>query len=187
MIGSFLKKLFKKKEPQGVPSTFAVRDASQLVFDTNPDAWRKAPALTKFFTHPDHPDKIQIVIHAGGYKFTAIQPELVWVRITGRAGVCYSAELLSKPIDIPNLQPGQSLLFMAPNGGPQPHMIDARYIADRANWRIIPCEKCGMHEFFDPPTDFFKKTFPNLTGDIEEITFTAFCNLCKGVQVVVKG
>lgn len=145
--------------------------------------WRNDPALTGRF-HPDAPDDCQVVVHAGGPRLTATAPELVWVRVVSKRGDAYRAKLLNQPTQIPGLSAGDEILFLASSGSPYPVMATEAYLAERKGWVIQPCDKCGLSELFDAPSDLMRATFPNLPADAAMEMFTAFCPLCGGVQGV---
>jgi hypothetical protein len=63
-------------------------------------------------------------------------------------------------------------------------MVSDKYLAERRNWVIQPCAKCGLSELFDAPSDLQKIVFPSMPPDATMKMFTAFCGLCGGVQVV---
>ena len=49
--------------------------------------------------------------------------------------------------------------------------------------RIVrPCDKCGLSELFDAPSDLISKIFPDIPADAKLGVFTTFCPLCGGVQ-----
>jgi hypothetical protein len=184
-LGNFFKGLFGKRKPQGVVTDFGTRNFRDLQFQNDSSLWRNDPALKDKFTMPQYPDDVQVIVHEGGHRISPYGPELFWVRITGKAGKCYKGILMNHPDKLPTLKQHQEILFIAANGGPHPTLITEKYIAERADWAIQPCDRCGNHEMFDAPSDFVKATFPQLAGqEFEMEGFTAFCNICKGVQAV---
>ncbi|MBL8952117.1 MAG: hypothetical protein JNK82_15145 [Myxococcaceae bacterium] len=46
----------------------------------------------------------------------------------------------------------------------------------------MPCDSCGAGETLDPPRVMVKTRFPDATGEMQ--TFTAFCSLCGGRQLL---
>jgi hypothetical protein len=145
--------------------------------------WHKDPALAGRF-HPDAPDDCQVVVHAGGPRLTTTAPELVWVRLVAKQGKTYRARLLNQPTQIAGLSAGDEILVLASAGSPYPVMVTEAYLAERDGWVIHPCDKCGLPELFDAPSDLMRATFPNAPADAEIEMFTAFCPLCGGVQGV---
>ena len=145
--------------------------------------WHKDPVLAGRF-HPDAPDDCQVVVHAGGPRLTTTAPELVWVRLVAKQGKTYRARLLNQPTQIAGLSAGDEILVLASPGTPYPVMATEAYLAERERWVIHPCDKCGLPELFDAPSDLMRATFPNAPADAEMEMFTAFCPLCGGVQGV---
>src|SRR5262245_59420678 len=119
--------------------------------------WRDDPRLAGRF-HPDYPDDLQVLVHDGGPRFPPPPPELTWVRITGvddapptPAGVAYRGTLLNAPHNLTSIRAGDSLLFLCPPTAPHPLLTSARYLKQRPDWRIVPCDRCGLDELFDAP------------------------------------
>ncbi len=44
-------------------------------------------------------------------------------------------------------------------------MVAERYLRERGDWIAEPCEKCGLDELFDAPSDLARATFPNAPPD----------------------
>ena len=149
--------------------------------DANP--WRTDEALAGKF-HPDYPDDIQVIVHDGGPRLTEKQPELMWVRVTGKHGNAYRGKLLNQPHQLASLKQDDSVLFLVANAKNEPFMVTDKYLQERAEWHIGPCNKCGMPELFDAPSDLQAAVFPDVPPDSTIETFTSFCPLCGGVQVV---
>lgn len=149
----------------------------------NEHPWRTDPAISSRF-HPDYPDDLQVIVHAGGPRFTQAQPELIWVRVTGKNGQAYCATLLNQPHQLPVLKQGDLILFLAPNAKNEPYLVTEKYLKERDDWHIGPCNKCGMPDLFDAPSDLQTKIFPNVPGDAKVEMFTSFCPVCGGVQTV---
>jgi hypothetical protein len=152
--------------------------------------WRHDPLLVGRF-HPKHLDDLEVVVHDGGPRVSAIPPELMWVRlhaavlIPGSAWRAYRGLLLSEPHRLPNLNAGGEILVLPAKGSPHPIRTSARYLVERAEYDVVPCAKCGFSELFDPPSALIAKIFPNLPeGSLME-RFATFCAICGGVQEVV--
>ena len=145
--------------------------------------WRTDPALSGKF-HPDYPDDMQVIVHEGGPRLTERQPELVWVRVTGKRGNAYQGALLNQPQQLPSLNQDDTILFMVGNAGNDAFMVTKKYLQERSDWHIGPCNKCGMPELFDAPSDLQAKVFPDIPPDAKMETFTSFCPVCGGVQIV---
>jgi hypothetical protein len=145
--------------------------------------WRNHPKLKGQF-HPEYPDDLQVLIHEGGPRLTRKCPELVWLTVTGMDGEVFRGRILNKPEQLTGIQEGSEIQFVIPVGGAYPLMVSKKYLEERPNWTIHPCNKCGLTELFDAPSDLMKVVFPDLpAGGITEM-FTTFCGACGGVQVV---
>jgi hypothetical protein len=150
--------------------------------------WQLHPKLQGKF-HPDYPDDTQVLVHDGGIRFTDLKPELVWVRTVGMAGDVFTGQVLNQPNRLRNVRQGQTITFIVPDVGPHPILVSDQYLAERAEWKISPCQSCGFPELFDIPSELYKKVFPQfqreMQGSTEELmAFTAFCSLCGGVHIV---
>ena len=73
-----------------------------------------------------------------------------------------------------------------PKGWKLPLLLTEKYLRERPDWIIRPCENCGLSELFDAPSDLVRATFPNLPDGAVLETFTTFCGMCRGrgVQVI---
>jgi hypothetical protein len=63
-------------------------------------------------------------------------------------------------------------------------MVTDKYLSERPNWNIQPCNKCGLDELFDAPSDLMRVIFPDIREGATMGIFTSFCGVCGGVQVV---
>jgi hypothetical protein len=145
--------------------------------------WRDYPPLVGRF-HPKFPDDIQILVHDGGYRFTKSQPEVIWARVIGLEDNVLRGEILNNPHQLKNIRQGDEILFIVPKGGDYPLLVSEKYLAEREDWVIRPCDKCGFDELFDAPSDFIDLVFHNLEEGSTLEVFSYFCNLCGGVQIV---
>ena len=147
--------------------------------------WRIDPALEGRFL-PDYPDDLQVVVHDGGPRLTETPQELMWVRVTGKCGDAYIGELLNAPQGLKTAKLGGQILFMPANEKNHPFRVTEKYLEERAAWHIRPCNKCGMSELFDAPSDLIAKIFPDLPdpSEVEEMKFTSFCPMCGGLQMI---
>lgn len=134
--------------------------------------------------HSEYPDDVQVIVHDGGPRLTDRLPELVWVRITGCSANVFRGLVLNQPRQLLSVSPGAEISFVVPDSGEHPLMVSDKYLAERRNWVIQPCAKCGLSELFDAPSDLQKIVFPSMPPDATMKMFTAFCGLCGGVQVV---
>lgn len=147
--------------------------------------WRSDPALMDRF-HPDYPDDLQVVVHDGGPRLSDTPQELMWVRVVAKQGDVYRGELLNEPHGLKTAKVGDEILFLPANEGKPPFRVTEKYLQERKDWHILPCNKCGMPELFDAPSDLIAKIFPDLAdrSDVEEMKFTSFCPICGGVQMI---
>lgn len=107
----------------------------------------------------------------------------MWVRVTGVDGDVFRGSLLNEPTELESLTRGEEILFMVPEGGEYPIRVTEKYLEERPRWRILaPCDKCGLSELFDPPSELLSVVFPGQESAIQK--FTAFCGMCGGIQVV---
>lgn len=152
--------------------------------ESDANSWRNDPLLKARFL-PDYPDDLQVIIHDGGPRLTDARPELVWARVTGRqAADRFTAIVLNRPHGLKSVTEGGQIQFMIKSGWEHPVQVRDRYLAERSDWIIHPCDKCSFDELFDPPSDLIAKIFPNLPKDAVLESFTSFCPLCGGVQGV---
>jgi len=144
--------------------------------------WREHPKLKGHFL-PDYPDDLQ-VIHDGGPRITRNRPELVWVTVTGMDGEIFSSRVLNQPHNLQSVQQGSEVKFVISAGSDHPIMVTDKYLRERERWVIHPCQKCGLSELFDAPSDLIRVVFPKTPPDGEMTMFTAICPLCGGVMGV---
>ncbi|HEY1187878.1 MAG TPA: hypothetical protein VGE74_09485, partial [Gemmata sp.] len=146
-------------------------------------AWQEHPKLQGRF-HPEYPDDLQVLVHDGGPRLTRNAPELMWVRVTGCAGDAFTARLLNQPHHLASVKLGDEIRFVVPDGGEHPLRVTEKYLAERPDWGITPCNKCGLSELFDAPSDLIRVVFPNAPADGAQMqAFTVFCGACGGVQL----
>jgi hypothetical protein len=146
--------------------------------------WRDNPTLAGRF-HPEYPDDLQVLVHDGGPRLTTTRPEVVWVRANGGAGDVFTGRLLNQPHQLTTVKEGDEIRFVA-NGGEHPLMVTDKYLAERANWDVTPCNKCGLGELFDAPSDLVRVVFPDAPAGADAVmqAFTAFCGACGGILLV---
>lgn len=148
-----------------------------------PNEWRVHPKLSGQF-HPDRPDDLQVIVHDGGPRFAHGPPEAVWITVNGMDGDVFLGRVLNQPRGLRTIRQGSEIKFVMPDGSKQPVMVTDRYLLERSEWTIHPCNKCGMSELFDAPSDLMRKVFPNLPPHSQMSMFTAICPICGGVQGV---
>ncbi len=145
--------------------------------------WRTHPKLQGRF-HADYPDDVQVIVHDGGPRFTDRQPELKWVRVTRCSASVFRGLVLNQPQQLLSISAGTEISFVVPDRCEHPLRVSDKYLAERGNWVVNPCEKCGLSELFDAPSELMKIAFPSLPRDGIIEAFTALCGLCGGVQLV---
>jgi hypothetical protein len=146
--------------------------------------WRHHPKLQDRF-HLDWPDDLQVLVHDGGQRITKNRPEVVWVRMTGMDGEIFRGLLLNRPSKLKSIRQWDEVLFVVAEGAEYPIRVTEKYLREREDWIIHSCDRCGLSELFDAPSDLLRVVFPNSPKDGVSSMFTAFCPLCGGVQVVV--
>ncbi|EYF05085.1 DUF2314 domain-containing protein [Chondromyces apiculatus] len=146
-------------------------------------AWRHHPALSGRL-HPQYRDDVQVVVHDGGPRMTEHRPELVWVRVSGMDGEVFTGKVLNQPHQLQTVKQGSEIQFVVPARAPQPLQVREKYLRERGSWEITPCDKCGLGELFDAPSDLLPVVFPDAPADAEMEMFSARCGGCGGVQVV---
>ena len=145
--------------------------------------WQDHPKLRARF-HPEYPNDLQVAVHDGGPRVSDRGAEVVWVRVVGGEGDVFVGHVLNAPHRLQSVSQGSLVKFIVPDGGEYPLMVTEKYLDERADWTIHPCQKCGLAELFDAPSDLLRIVFPDAPEDAEPVKFTAFCGVCGGVQVV---
>jgi hypothetical protein len=149
-----------------------------------PANWRTHPKLQGRF-HPDFPDDIQVIVHDGGPRLSQVAPEVVWVRVTDGEGDLFAGTVLNQPVNLTSVSAGDSIRFIVPGSGKYPLLVTEKYLLERPDWVIHPCDRCGLTELLDAPSDLIRAVFPFLSdADQTQMMFTAFCGCCGGSQVV---
>jgi hypothetical protein len=148
-----------------------------------PHEWREHPALQGKF-HPEHADDLQVIVHDGGPRISQRTPELVWVALTASHGEVFTGKILNQPTQLQTVRQGDEIRFVVPGDGQQPLRVTEKYLAERPHWIIYPCEKCGLSELFDAPSELMKATFPALPDGAVVEAFTAICGMCGGAQSI---
>ncbi|QSQ17562.1 hypothetical protein [Myxococcus landrumensis] len=171
--------------------------------------WRKDPCLAGLF-HERHPNDLQVMVHDGEPRRTQRSPEMCWVRVLraeqgparrallnseqetpaqvdspGDTWV-YVARLLNVPHQLRDIRQDDELRFISGTGLAHPLHVTEKYLQERANWLIAPCDKCGWSEAFDAPSRMARLRFPEMPPDSEVTTFSAFCPLCGGIQLLTR-
>ena len=147
--------------------------------------WRSHPRLKGRF-HPQHYDDLQVLVHDGGPRLADKPPELVWVTVTASDGDIFRGRVLSQPHGLARVRQGDEIRFLVPDGGNHPILVSQKYLDERRDWVINPCNRCGLSELFDAPSDLIERLFPNRSGEEVPEALTSFCPLCGGVQVVIR-
>ena len=146
--------------------------------------WRTHGLLAGRF-HPDFPDDLQVIVHDGGPRLTDRRPEAVWVRLHAtEAADLFLGRVLNQPTQLKSIKLGQEVRCLVTAPAKYPVLATAKYLAERGEWSITPCQKCGFGELFDPPSDLIRAIFPDIQAGTVMEAFTSFCPPCGGVQVV---
>jgi hypothetical protein len=145
--------------------------------------WREHPKLQGRF-HEQHPDDIQVVVHDGGPRVTRVAPETVWVRITGNEGDLFTGVVLNQPEEVRSVSAGSSIQFRVPASGEPLLMVTEKYLLERSDWTIHPCDRCGLSELFDAPSDLIRAVFSPGHERLAPQLFSAICGWCGGTQLV---
>jgi len=158
-----------------------------LVIERGPSSmsheWRNHPKLQGRL-QAQYPDDVQVIVHDGGPRITDRRPEAVWVHIVASEAEVFTGEVLNQPEQLVSVKQGDRVQFLVPASGEHPLMVRPKYLSERDKWIIHPCDKCGLSELFDAPSDLIAKVFPNLPPGQAPEMFTAFCGVCGGVQGV---
>ena len=147
--------------------------------------WREDPYLKNRF-HPTYPDDVQVLIHNGGPRMSDRTPELVWVRVLRQMPDHFEGVILNQPENLENLKQGDLIWFITSESSPHPLYVTQKYLDQRKQWTITPCDKCGFSELFDAPMELIDKVFPERPHNCTPEGFTTFCAYCGGVQIVFK-
>jgi hypothetical protein len=84
----------------------------------------------------------------------------MWVSVAGKSGRAYRGKLLNRPHNLTTVKQGEEILFLAGPKGIDPFRVTPKYLKEREHWHILPCNKCGMPELFDAPSDLIAVIFP---------------------------
>jgi len=144
--------------------------------------WRDDPQLAGRF-HSDYADDLQVLVHDGGPRVSNCRAELVWARIVGVTDGVYSAKVLNRPVHLKTVKQADAIQFLVTPTCKHPIRVTAKYLKERSQWTIHPCDKCGFAELFDAPSDLIRIIFPNLAAGSSMTMFSTFCPLCGGAQV----
>jgi len=110
------------------------------------------------------------------------RPEAVWVTVTACDADIFTGRVLNQPSQLNTVQRGQQIRFIMPGGSEHPVLVTDKYLRERPAWTIHPCQKGGLTELFDAPSDLMRVVFPNVPEGAIMEAFTSFCPLCGGVQ-----
>jgi hypothetical protein len=149
-------------------------------------SWNEHPKLRGRF-NPGFSDDLQVIVHDGGPHIVDRRPELAWVRVTECQDEIFSGVVLNKPSQLQSVAQGSQIQFIVPEGGQYPLQVTPKYIEERCSWRLLmPCNKCGLTELFDPPSYLLACSLPSVTADqlSRGFTFTTRCGWCGGGMVV---
>jgi len=125
---------------------------------------------------------LQVLVHEGGPAFTAARPELLSARLlkSDSDSTVMTGRLLKAPRALRAFSIGDTISFIRVSGYPHPILVTDKYLRERRNNYIIPCDKCGFSELFDCPSELAAAMFPGRSVS----TFTSRCPICGGNQLV---
>ena len=149
------------------------------------EEWRNHPKLKRRF-HAEFPGDVQVIIHDGGPRSTDRSPEVVWVTVTGFDGNdIFTGRVLNQPQQLTSVVQGAGIKFIVPSGE-YLLMVTEKYLQERPDWIVRPCNQCGFDELFDVPSELIHVIFPDIYENENRsmVMFTSFCGVCGGVQVV---
>ena len=146
--------------------------------------WRTDKRLKGRF-HEEYPDDLQVMVHDGSpRRATDLKPEVVWVRVIGCDNDIFQGYVLNQPFYLKTVKEGDLIKFVIPEGSELPLYVTEKYLEEREEWVITPCDKCGFSELLDPPSELAKKITPSMRDNEISMMFTTFCCLCGGLLVV---
>jgi hypothetical protein len=168
--------------------------------------WRQHPLLKGRFL-PDYPDDLAVIVHDGGPKITSNEPEIAWVTVTAMDGDVFRGRVQSLPRGLDTVHQNDEVQFVMPEnpapaelaalgaqrlglepeslaGWLAPLLVTQKYLRERPAWVIHPCDRCGLSELFDAPSDLIRVLFPHHAADVAVSRFTAPCPNCGGEQRV---
>jgi hypothetical protein len=147
-----------------------------------PGPWNVHPRLRGRFDQ-QYPDDLRVIAHDGGPRVSRVAPEVVWVRVTGGDGDVWDGVVLGRSHRLSD-DAGASIRFTVPDTGALPVMVSDKYLDDRPNWIVHPCDRCGIAELFDPPSELIRGVCDAEHEARRIDTFTAICGWCGGSQFV---
>ena len=151
-----------------------------------PSPWNSHPKLQGRF-HSDFPDDLQVIVHDAGQRASGPLPELAWVRVTESQDEVFTGVMLNQPAGLQNVVQGSQVLFIVPEGGEYPLQVSRKYLQERSSWRLLmPCQKCGLTELLDSPSELLAASFPSITAEqlSRGFTLTTRCGWCGGGMVI---
>jgi hypothetical protein len=148
-------------------------------------SWRLHPLLAGKF-HSDYPDDIRVIVHDGGPRITSNRTELIWVRVQNAYGEIFEGKLMNTPVQLETVKDEQMIKFLIPAGSEHPVMVTDKYLYEREDWLIKPCDKSGFSELFDAPSDLIDVIFKKEEEEEQVEMFTSFCPMCGGIQIIVE-
>jgi hypothetical protein len=98
-------------------------------------------------------------------------------------GETFLGTVLNQPYHLETVTEGSVVKFLMPEGGRHPLMVTDKYLSERDDWIIHPCNKCGLAELYDAPSDLIRVVFPDTPKEYIMDMFTVICGACGGAQV----
>jgi predicted RNA-binding Zn-ribbon protein involved in translation (DUF1610 family) len=162
--------------------------------------WRQDARLEGRF-RVDYPDHLQVIVHDGGPQVSGMEPEIVWVAVTGMSADLFWGHVLTHPHNLRTVREGDEIKFVMPTGDAPitflvlaavklglekpprtgwlaPLLVTDKYLRERESWIIHPCPQCGLTELFDAPSDLIRVLFPHHPAHVTASTFLAPCPNC---------
>jgi hypothetical protein len=165
------------------PSQTKISTVVQSASVDMPYEWSKHPLLQERL-HPEHPDDLEVIVHDGGPRITDRKPELMWVTIAGCDDDIFVGRVLNRSVQLETVHQGEVICFIVPKDAEYPIRVSQKYLKERPDWIIHPCQQCGFSELFDAPSDLMKAVFPALPDGAIMEAFTALCGMCGGNQLI---
>jgi hypothetical protein len=147
-----------------------------------PGPWNIHPRLRNRFDQ-QHPDDLRVIAHDGGPRFSRVAPEVLWVRVVGGDGDVWNGIVLGRSHRVSS-DAGATIRFTVPETAALPVMVSDKYLDERPNWIVQPCDRCGISELFDPPSELIRVVFDADPDGHGIDAFTALCGWCGGSHVV---
>jgi hypothetical protein len=131
-----------------------------------------------------YPDDLRVIAHDGGPQLSRVPPEVVWVRVTSGQGIVWTGRILTRAHEPLTADENVTVRFIAPGTNALPVTVTEKYLRERSDWIIAPCNRCGIEELFDAPSDLARVLFETDHDPGDVASFSAVCAWCGGTQLV---